>query len=364
VEAQWNPIQAVLPLSPWSLSSPVGAGLRALEPRYRQNVIVLARASARAGNRYAVRADISKFYDTIYTHTLEWAAHSKATVKANRAQPRARRQVLWGRGLDDRHRDLQDRQSVGIPIGPDTSLVAAELLLSRIDGEVSRRVPCRGVRYVDDYELCFPTLADAERGLAVLQEVLAAYELTLNPAKTQVIELPSPLEPTWIRGLRRLRLRKQGTGQRFDFVDLFDTAFDLRQGVTDAHVLRYAMGAVRNVICLPSNWTLLQGLLLQSVATEPGILREVLSELVRYSGLGYTLDTARITETLGLTIERHSPLGHGSEVAWAVWAHIQLNIPIDHSALVAVEQMEDPVVALVTLDAAQRVLSRRACGAR
>jgi hypothetical protein len=333
VESRWPQLQPILSLSKWSLSTPVPASVRALEPRYPQGTLLVARAAARAGNRYAVRADISKFYHTIYTHTLEWAAHGKQSVKQNRNLPRAQRQSLWGRGLDDRHRDLQDKQSVGIPIGPDTSLAAAELLLSRVDDELHQRIPCRGVRYIDDYEMCFPTLASAEQGLAGLQETLAAYELTLNPSKTQIVELPSALEPHWIRQLRRIKIRQIGRGQRSDLVDMFDTAFELRHGISDAHVLRYAMGAVRNVTCLSSNWDLLQGLFLQSVVTEPGILREVLSELVRYSSIGYKVDKTRVASTLSLIVERHGPLGHGSEVAWAMWTHIQLGIPIDSAEL-------------------------------
>src|SRR5207253_900811 len=131
------------------------------------------KAARRAGKRYALRADISRFYHSIYTHTLEWAVHTKATVKANRALPQAQRQNLWGRALDDRHRDLQEKQSLGIPIGPDTSLIAAELLLSRVDEVLRNRISCAGYRYLDDYELSFPSLAAAESALAALQAALA-----------------------------------------------------------------------------------------------------------------------------------------------------------------------------------------------
>jgi len=81
-----------------------------------------------------------------------------------------------------------------------------------------------------------------------------------------------------------------------------------------------------------------------------------LSELARYDALGYPLDRSRIGEVLCRVIQRHAPLGHGSEVAWALWAHIQLSIQLDAVAQAAVELMDDSVVALVALDAANRGL--------
>jgi hypothetical protein len=360
VELQWTNIQSVLALSTWSMTRPVVGTPRAVQRMHNDRVIQLAHASRRAGKRYVVKADISRFYPSIYTHTLEWAAHSKATVKANRALPRNQQQQLWGRGLDDRHRDLQDRQSIGIPIGPDTSLIVAEMLLARVDHEVSQSIQCDGVRSIDDFELCFQTMREAEEALVALQEILADYQLSLNPSKTRIAELPFPLEESWVRELRRISIRRQGHGQRFDFIDLFDSAFELRNANPNSHILRFAMGSIRHATLLPANWPLAESYLLQAIAVEPGIVREVLGQLLRYRARGLSLGLNRISDTLKYLIIRHAPLGHGSEVAWALWAHIQLGISLDDPTLQAVERMDDPVVILIALDASQRGLAARA----
>ena len=39
-----------------------------------------ARVQARVGARYLLRADISQFYPSIYTHTIPWALHTKKTA--------------------------------------------------------------------------------------------------------------------------------------------------------------------------------------------------------------------------------------------------------------------------------------------
>lgn len=360
IETQWANLQPVIRLSPWSLTRPIISTVRAVEREHDHRILLRARASSRAGHRYALRADVSRFYHSIYTHTLEWAVHTKAAVKANRALPGAQRQHLWGCALDDRHRALQDSQSVGIPIGPDTSLIAAELLLARVDHVLSQTARCDGFRYLDDYELSFTSLADAEGALSALQAALAEYKLALNPNKTSIFELPAPLEAPWTRTLRRIRVRAAGSGQRFDFVDLFDAAFELRREVPDAHVLRFAMGQARHATCLPQNWPVIQAIYLQAMSAEPGIIREVLAELLRYRALGRVLDVQRIAYTLSHVVTRHAALDHGSEVAWALWAHIQLNIPLDNGELDSAERMSDPIVALICLDAAARQLTPRA----
>lgn len=82
----------------------------------------------RVGSRYLLKADISQFYPSIYTHTIPWALHSKATAKAGQ-----RDVELAGNVLDKELQACQHGQTKGIAIGPDTSLGIAELLLSPID---------------------------------------------------------------------------------------------------------------------------------------------------------------------------------------------------------------------------------------
>src|SRR5690606_26294321 len=81
----------------------------------------------------ALYADFSRYFPTIYTHALEWAVHGKAASKAAlRSKPK---RILWGSELDTYVRCMQDGQTQGLPIGPDTSYILAELLGSAIDEE-------------------------------------------------------------------------------------------------------------------------------------------------------------------------------------------------------------------------------------
>src|ERR1022692_4555816 len=111
-------------------------------------------------------ADFSRFYNSIYTHSIPWAIHGKVNARADREY------ALYGNRLDLRVRDTQDQQTGGIPVGPDTSFLLAEVIASAIDTELVQSVgELKGTRYIDDYHLYFGSAADAESALAELHRI-------------------------------------------------------------------------------------------------------------------------------------------------------------------------------------------------
>jgi hypothetical protein len=92
------------------------------------DAIPVARARSRTASRYLLATDLSQFYPSIYTHSIPWALHTKSVAKA-----KPNDYSLLGNVLDLAMRNGQDKQTIGIPIGPDTSLVIAEAILSSVD---------------------------------------------------------------------------------------------------------------------------------------------------------------------------------------------------------------------------------------
>lgn len=66
------------------------------------------------------------------------------------------------------------------------------------------------------------------------------------------------------------------------------------------------------------------------------------------------MEKAGSREVIESLIERHAPLRNASEVAWALWAAMQLEITLSAKAAKAVSQMDDDFVALLALDARER----------
>ncbi|WP_139362390.1 RNA-directed DNA polymerase [Hymenobacter sp. CRA2] len=84
---------------------------------------------------YEIKTDIAKYYNTIYTHIIPWVLHTKKTAKQNRND-----YTLIGNNLDKLIRNCQSGQTIGIPVGPDTSLLIAELIGCWIDKELITRI--------------------------------------------------------------------------------------------------------------------------------------------------------------------------------------------------------------------------------
>ena len=200
---------------------------REIVPRYRFSERPRLRAFSRRGGQYLLSTDISQFYSSLYTHSIPWALHGKAASKAALAT-KGRKSASLGDSIDRALRLMNHGQTNGIPIGPDTSLVVAELVLAAVDTKLQHNVPLSGFRYVDDYELTFSSRSAAEEALAAIESCLTDFGLVLNPRKTSIQELPLPLRERWAIELSRSLVREDDhpVGQRDDILTLFSIAFD------------------------------------------------------------------------------------------------------------------------------------------
>ena len=350
----WKEIQRHIARDHLTITSPqaIASSDRAIVAKTAPPDRPRIKAKRRAKGRYVLIADIQQFYPSVYTHSLPWALHGKAIAKKNRHD-----MSLTGNRLDFWVRQGQDQQTRSIPIGPDTSLVLAEILLAAIDVELTARIGnVSGFRAIDDYELLFTTISDAENALAEFQAVLELYELRLNEEKTRIVQLPQVLDDTWPIQLRRFDIRTGKKSESADLLDFFNLAFELSTTHPIKSILRYAISRARSLSLRSSTWPLYQSLLLQCANSEPGTLKHVTAELKRYKDLGYSIDHARIETTIEQLVSRHLPLGHGSEVAWAIWLAIATESRISKTAAQLVATSHDPLVPLLALHANARKL--------
>lgn len=351
ISSEWQQLLQHINQSNISLSKPIlTPGKTRAVKRFKDfGDLLEIRAVNRANCRYALITDINAFYPSIYTHSIPWAIHTKAVAKTQR-----RYEQLLGNKIDTLIRNAQDQQTKGIPIGPDTSLIVAEAILAVVDQELEKQLkqlPIRGFRYVDDYELCFWSLADAEAALFLLQESLTQFELQLNPNKTKIIELPYRVEPKWVSELRGFEFRPGTKAQHTDIIHFFDCAFDLWKYNREEAVLKYAVSRSKSIAVPAENWSLYESFLLQCSVAEAGTLPVTIELLKRYSGSGYNLNKDLIREAFARIAELHAPRGHGSEVASIIWGSLVLQLPIDDQTANLIGAMNDSVVALLTLDA-------------
>lgn len=342
----WQIIQQRTRASPFSLTWPRRdhTGHRAFTYRCTHSQADTFRLWNRAGCRYVLFADIQRYYHSVYTHSIPWVLHTKAWAKANTNA------ACLGNDADRCLRNSQDGQTIGMPIGPDTSLIIAEVLLAYIDDQLHQNGLANGVRFMDEWEFGFDRIAHAENARAAIEDALAFLELELNPTKVHIVEGPAPLNPDWVTALRSVPLPQQNARVR-DLVTLFDTAFELSSSHRTKGVLNWATSRAMSTTFNWAGWRALEPILLQSAASEPGSLPRVL-RLICQAGLqGHAHHPARVGETLYTIVEQAAVRSHWSEVAWAIWGHILFSIPLDPAEAGHLAATDDPIVALCALDA-------------
>jgi hypothetical protein len=284
---------------------------------------------------------MSRFYPSIYTHSIPWALHGKSMARSDKD--------LYGNKLDKRVRETQDKQTGGIPIGPDTSFLIGEVIGTAIDIELQQRLPhVKGTRYIDDFHLYFESLADCESALAVLHKVVKEFELEINDQKTDILSLPESFEPAWKAELRAIGIRPSGSQQRTDLLELFNRAFELGRRFQNDSVLTYAAKQVLSADIDPDNWALCESLLLRSTVGEPTML-PVLIEICEKNVNSIT-DQEAMVDTASSLCCYHGQLQQGYEVAWALWLAKRLGLRIPRKAAEVVANVDDDIVALVALD--------------
>ena len=343
VADHWDSLEPICKESSVSLSRPVSSPKRALAAEYSRRVEGIRRSQVSVGARVMLKTDIATFYPSIYTHAIPWAIHGKNAARSSETKG------LYGNDLDKWLRETQDRQTRGVPIGPDTSFLLSEVIASRMDSELEQRlgVRLRGVRYIDDYHLYFSGRADAEKALAVLHTVTQSFELQLNGLKTDILEVPEPIEPAWKTDLRLIRILsdKRATGIKA----FFDRAFDWAAQFPSDSVLTYAVRKVSRYADRFSDeeWEVCRSLLLRSCLGEPSMLPVLLDLFERQPE---AVDVDGLKTTLTELCTYHAPLQHGFEVAWSLWLARALAIALPEAVGIAVQNVDDDIVALVALD--------------
>lgn len=137
--------------------------------------------------------DISRCFDSIYTHSIAWAVKSKELAKENT-------QALSFENQFDRvMQRLNHNETSGICIGPEASRIFAEIILAKADQDALTGLAQFGLRdgidfecrrYVDDYYV----FANSEEVLSKVHfeiaKALREYKLHLNESKKEELVRP------------------------------------------------------------------------------------------------------------------------------------------------------------------------------
>lgn len=320
---------------------------RAFGPKYWHGKLIDFRAEIYSKSRFILNTDIQKFYPSVYTHSIPWALHTKKVAKNHRNNL-----SYVGNRLDKLVRQGQDNQTLGIPIGPDTSLFLAEVLLSSIDQEINSQFQnVIGFRFVDDYCFGFKNYKDMEEVLSYLQILLRDYELGINYEKTDLLETPIPLNSEWVHKIKDIDFRTTHYGFRNDLIHLSDLFISLSKKYPNDSISKFGLSILARQECSLSNWPLYQALLNEMMKGEPSLIFQVFNHYLKYYNLGYNINLNSLSDTLCEIIEWQSTMGNYFEVSYCLWFFIYFNISIPSNTTQLISRLENSLVALLALDA-------------
>lgn len=139
-----------------------------------------------------IRTDVTNFYNSVYTHSIAWALHGRDIAFSDKNFK------LIGNKIDKLVQYANDGRTNGIPVGSAVSDLIAEILLAKIDQNVSlklkkKNITFLGTRFKDDYRILANTEEEAKKILRVLSEELHKFNLLISENKTKILCLPEGL---------------------------------------------------------------------------------------------------------------------------------------------------------------------------
>ena len=136
--------------------------------------------------------DVSKCFDSIYTHSLSWSVKDTEFTKANISVS-----STFAQDFDQTIRHGNHNETNGIPIGPEASRIFAEILFQEIDRRVIAKLSNMKFgndyvfrRYVDDVFIFATSEYVAQHVYEIYADVLISFNLHANTAKSSTIQRP------------------------------------------------------------------------------------------------------------------------------------------------------------------------------
>jgi hypothetical protein len=109
LETYWSKLESHMKKSTLSMTRMqyISSSKRGLEKVNDFDVFDRERVIRSSSSRFLLKADLSRFYHTLYTHSIPWSLHKKDVAKARQFD-----KTLYGNLIDEAVRNTQDKQTL------------------------------------------------------------------------------------------------------------------------------------------------------------------------------------------------------------------------------------------------------------
>jgi hypothetical protein len=319
IEKHWPELVTLFGSSQGSASNPTFSSVGRRHVRITSHAeLPRMRLAAFSRYKYCLVADVSRFYPSIYTHSIPWAIHGKAQAKLDTSPQSAK---VFGNRLDFILRQSQLRQTVGIAVGPDTSKVVSEILMAAVDTSFlrrSRRPKPTFVRHVDDYWVAGNTYEDCEKHLQNLRLALREFELDINENKTKIVSTKLVFGEDWPFEFEKEVSESLKPGSP-DGLATLSKIVDRATVNNDEGIIRHAIRKIDEGRFWSRDWHMLQHFLAQCAVQFSHSFDYVARVIAWRHRTSKDIDLALWQDVSNLTIDQNALLGRDSEVVWGLW---------------------------------------------
>jgi hypothetical protein len=294
------------------------------------------RAAARFNSEcpYVLRADISRFFYTIYTHSIPWSVLGKERAKDWLVNNKKKLDAHWSSQLDRALQACQSRETFGIPVGPDTSRLIAEVLMVGVesDSDFSRSIAGRpACRLIDDFMIGFENENEAVSALATLRSALWKYNLQLNDGKTKISRSRLLYQEKWKHELSLMPLSNlDPRSQDRDLHRLVDVTQHFCSESGSALPATRATWRIIKLKNVGKNFSSILDILFRLARDYPVCTSHVAQFLINNQSLCRTSKMKqRVEKWLNTMVADHFHNSHDYEIAWCLLVAGVLRISIN-----------------------------------
>ena len=297
---------------------------------------------------FVLKADISRFFYTAYTHTLPWAVLGKDKVKEWLVNHRQKLNRHWSNDLDKALQSCQSRETFGIPVGPDTSRIVAEVLMSGVESDREWLAAIEGKtahRLIDDFIVGFDSEAEANNALSVLRRSLWKYNLQLNDEKTGVFRADSIFRDRWkLEFDTRLAPAYDEQEERREINRLIDLALHLCKEYASGSPAIFTCNRLSRFRLFGNNVEIVVRALLRFARDFPASTSHVAAFLINHqSACNRPPIRALIERWVRESVRRGGPGSYEFELVWSLVVSAVFRIQITEEELQPFDQVPSSV---------------------
>ncbi len=283
-----------------------------------------------------IKMDISNFFDSIYTHSVSWAIHTKEDAKAKRND-----NSMLGNKIDRALQNLNDKQTHGILVGNAVSRLIAEIILCDIDDKIVKKFPNVNLcRFVDDYTFYISDKESPNAIISFVRNQLLRYDLVLNESKTQIIYAPFLLERSGIDEIKSIV-----TDDAYTYYNRMMLLFDKYK---DLSLLKYGFSII-DLIIKPNDIKNMLPLLIHNWVVFPSLAYKILPILYKFKDVLTSDEKRQLKKALTSVIFDGIELKQEVETVWALWAMTLFGFSLNEEIIRCICSSNNDLAIIISL---------------